>query len=160
MTGSNNRFCYRLAGEAGLAANIDRSTASAMACAAGTDEQIHGLPHGFDAVAGPAEGSQGAPNHLDSVRVGALDHLLHSADQIVRGQGRTCCRCASPAREVHVVNAFQDHQPFHAWLAQHIAVETGQRGDSCAVTEDLIAGDAHIQYGNIGSGRVGDQTFG
>jgi hypothetical protein len=88
----------------------------------------------------------------------AFDHLLHSTDQIVRGQNWTR-RIASPPRQIHIVDAFQDHQPFHAGLAQYVAVKPRQRGNPRSVTKDPITRNAQVQHREVGGGRISNQPL-
>jgi hypothetical protein len=64
----------------------------------------------------------------------AIDDLFHGPDEIVRCH-RICGRrvCTSARRISDVVDTFEEHQPFHAGHAEHIAIEPCERIDAGTV---------------------------
>ena len=132
--------------------------------AGGADEGVEGLAHGFGLVGGVAEGGEGAADDFDAVIVGAEDHLLHCADEVVGGDGRGVGGGSSgsgwAAGRVHVVNAFEDEEVLDARLGDDIAVEAGECADAGAVGENLVTGDALIDDGDFGGGGIGYEALG
>ena len=49
-----------------------------------------------------------------------------------------------------IVDAFEHHHPFHAGLAQHIAIEAGQRAGSGHVAQNPVAANPHVDHGDVG----------
>src|SRR5580704_1733035 len=92
---------------------------NSVECAARTDPGIYSLANGLAILAcvgGADVGCQRASDHLDAMRVRTFDHLAESAGEVVR---RNCVRTWLPGGNADVVDAFHDHEPFDAGLAQH-----------------------------------------
>ena len=87
-----------------------------------------------------------------------FDELLERRDQIVRAD-RVARRRIGPRAKADVVDPLHNHEPLHARLHQHVAIEASQRADARAVAQYPIAGDALIQYGDVRATR-GRQTAG
>ncbi len=95
----------------------------------------------------------------DAMRVGAGDDLLigrENASHKGRVFGlRSLVLNRQPAE---VVDAFEDNQPFHAGLRQHIAVKAGQRVGAESVGKQMIAANTLIGNADGVRSRVGLQT--
>ena len=67
-----------------------------------------------------------------------FDELLQRRDQIVRAH-RIAGRRTGPQSEANVIDPFQYHEPLHARLRQHVAIESGQRVHACAIAQQPVA---------------------
>ena len=59
-----------------------------------------------------------------------------------------------------IVDAFEQHHPFHSGLAEHIAIEPSQRAHAGDVAQHAVASDSHVGYADVRGCLVRRQTRG
>ena len=94
-------------------------------------------------------GRQRGADRLDAVHVRALDDLLMRGDQIL---GRHRIGRGRPRADPDIVDALHHDDPFHAGLAEHVAVEAGQRGNPGAIAQQAVSRNALIDDRQIRRG--------
>ena len=87
----------------------------------------------------------------------AFDHLGESGDDVFRGDRFRGGR--GGAGVANVVDAFENHEVFHARLREHVGIEAGKRVDAelrtfggRAFVENAVAADTHVHDGEFGTG--------
>ncbi len=127
--------------------------------AAGADPVVESLADGFPAlarIAGALVGREGAADHADAMGVRLFDDLAVGRDEVLSGEA-----FAGGSKAVaDVIDAFENHQPLDARLAEDVAVEAGQGARACAVMQHAVAANALIRDAEVGSLLLGGEAGG